>query len=269
MTAKISAFVITYNRPQLLRACLLRARFADELIVIDKSSTDGQTPGVAHSLADRYERVPWSPLAEDTREYAASLCSHDWILWLDDDEILSPNTESVLRNAIVEFPAPVYALPVRNYTLGRWDGDSSKCDYQLCFYQRGAIIHAPFIHHGIIVARQPVKYPGDAYIDHLGYPDVASWISMTNRYTSITVDQNFGRYSSSEEGSLVELARQLLATRLQEFPASDNYSEALALLHTVYDIVEALKCWESRQPNGHCAIEQICQNIEEEFELVS
>ena len=32
---KISAFVIAYNRAELLRACLRRVRFVDELIVVD------------------------------------------------------------------------------------------------------------------------------------------------------------------------------------------------------------------------------------------
>ena len=81
--AKISAFVIAYNRAELLRACLRRVRFVDELIVVDKSSTD-ETPEVARELADRYEVVPWSPVVEDTRAYAQSLCSHEWIICLDD-----------------------------------------------------------------------------------------------------------------------------------------------------------------------------------------
>ena len=40
MREKLSAFVISYNRADLLDACLRAASFADELIVVDKSSGD-------------------------------------------------------------------------------------------------------------------------------------------------------------------------------------------------------------------------------------
>ena len=40
----ISGFVIAYNRAPLLGTCLRSLRFVDELIVIDKSSTDDSHP---------------------------------------------------------------------------------------------------------------------------------------------------------------------------------------------------------------------------------
>src|SRR6185369_16398107 len=97
MREKLSAFVITYNRASLLETCLRAVSFADELIVVDKSSTDNSTE-IAARYADRVEVVPWSPTVEETRAFAASLCRHEWVLCLDDDEILSPATGLYLRN---------------------------------------------------------------------------------------------------------------------------------------------------------------------------
>ena len=85
MREKLSAFVITHNRASMLESCLRAVSFADELIVIDKSSTDGSA-AVAARHADRVEVVPWSPTVEETRVFALSLCRHEWILFLDDDE---------------------------------------------------------------------------------------------------------------------------------------------------------------------------------------
>ena len=66
----ISGFVVTYNRAALLGTCLRSMRFVDELIVIDKSSTDASTahrpalcrPGdlgalVAHGRGDAQLRL--------------------------------------------------------------------------------------------------------------------------------------------------------------------------------------------------------------------
>src|SRR4029077_2972625 len=59
MRQKLSAFVITYNRAALLEACLRAVSFVDELIVVDKSSTD-ETGSVAARYTDRVVVVPWS-----------------------------------------------------------------------------------------------------------------------------------------------------------------------------------------------------------------
>jgi glycosyltransferase involved in cell wall biosynthesis len=63
MREKISAFVVSYNRAALLESCLRAVSFVDELIVVDKSSTDGSA-SVASRYADRVEVVPWSSTVE-------------------------------------------------------------------------------------------------------------------------------------------------------------------------------------------------------------
>src|SRR5580698_9355953 len=117
MREKLSAFVITHNRASLLETCLRAASFADELIVVDKSSTDGSA-SVAARHADRVEVVPWSPTVEETRGFALSLCSHERILFLDDDEILSPETGPWLRRHVAGMDADIHAIPLRHYILG-------------------------------------------------------------------------------------------------------------------------------------------------------
>ena len=85
----LSAVVISYNRADIVGTCLRALGFADEVIVVDKSSTDA-TPEIAARNADRVVTVPWTPTVEDTRAFAVAQCSGDWILCLDDDECLNP-----------------------------------------------------------------------------------------------------------------------------------------------------------------------------------
>src|ERR1700742_2937356 len=106
MRTKLSAFVITHNRASLLESCLRAVSFADELIVVDKSSIDGSAE-VAARHADRVEVVPWSPVVEDTRAFALSLCRHEWVLFLDDDEILSPEAGPYLLNNLPHAEADI------------------------------------------------------------------------------------------------------------------------------------------------------------------
>jgi glycosyltransferase involved in cell wall biosynthesis len=57
---KLSALVIAYNRAPIIGTCVRALGFADELIVVDKSSTDG-TGAIAAQYADLVITVPWSP----------------------------------------------------------------------------------------------------------------------------------------------------------------------------------------------------------------
>jgi len=255
---KISAFVIAYNRAELLRACLRRVRFVDELIVVDKSSTD-ETPKVARELADRYEVVPWSPVVEDTRAYAQSLCSHEWIICLDDDEILSRSAAEGIPQVIAKCAeADVFYLPIRHYILGRFDPRSYPEELRPALYRRGMIHYPTAVHASAVVdtqCRQQVKVEG-IWLDHLSHPDAAAYLEKTNRYTSRPE-----RSGAKLPADLAIFARHQIGL----VPVgADPYVQAVGLLRALYDIVDGLKRWEATQPNGHEVFHQFCAAIEQE-----
>src|ERR1700689_3689480 len=187
MREKLSAFVIAYNRGSLLETCLRAVSFADELIVIDKSSTDNSAV-VAACYADRVERVPWSPTVEETRAFAVSLCRHEWVLGLDDDEILSPETGPYLQRHLAESNADILTVPYRHYILGVHDERAYYWpEVRHCLFRNGAVEFTPTVHGGVALqSDRIVAIPANSgvCIHHLSYPDVAGWIERTNRYTS-------------------------------------------------------------------------------------
>jgi glycosyltransferase involved in cell wall biosynthesis len=111
------------NRAALLGTCPRSLRFADELIVMDKSSTD-DSPRIARRYADRVITVPWSPTVEETRNLALAQCRHDWVVFLDDDEMLSPEAITYLHAARDADAPDAVALPRRNWTLGAFDANA-------------------------------------------------------------------------------------------------------------------------------------------------
>jgi glycosyltransferase involved in cell wall biosynthesis len=243
MREKLSAFVITHNRVSLLETCLRAVSFADELIVIDKSSTDGSET-VAARYADRVEIVPWSPTVEETRGFAASLCRHHWILCLDDDEILSPETGPYLRHVLPRDDSDILSIPLRHYILGVHDERAwywPEAHYRL--FRKGAIDFIPTVHGGIVLKSDRIAaIPLDSgvCIHHLSHPDVASFIERTNRYTSRP-----DRVGATDgDTDLICYAHNRIDHWSQRKPG-DDYIAAVALLRAVYDIVDRLKAWET------------------------
>jgi hypothetical protein len=92
----LSAFVISRDGAHLLPAVIANLRHvADEVIVVADMASIDDTFGVARQLADR--AACWSlagGVPEAVRTEAAALCSGDWLLMLDDDELLPPTLQA-------------------------------------------------------------------------------------------------------------------------------------------------------------------------------
>ncbi|HEX3995878.1 MAG TPA: glycosyltransferase, partial [Acetobacteraceae bacterium] len=245
MPEKLSAFVVTYNRASLLESCLRAVSFADELIVIDKSSTDNSA-AVAARYADRVERVPWSPTVEETRAFAASLCRHEWVLCLDDDEILSPETGPHLQRNLAEWNADILTIPYRHYILGVHDERAYYWpEVRHCLFRKGAIEFIPTVHGGVALqSGRIVSIPvsSGVCIHHLSYQDVAGWIERTNRYTS----RPDRIQTEGGAGNLIQFAHDQIDywMRRTDEPSGNDYPTAVALLRAIYDMVDRLKAWE-------------------------
>jgi glycosyltransferase involved in cell wall biosynthesis len=244
----ISGFVIAYNRASLLRVCLRSLRFADELIVIDKSSTD-DTPRIAHRHADRVITVPWSPTVEETRSFALDQCRHDWIAFLDDDEMLSPGAIEYLRALRAPDAPAAVALPRRHWILGAFDPNAYYWpEHQIRFFRKGAVAFGPLVHGGIDLVTDHVEQispDSPIYIEHLSHADTGQWIERTNRYTSRP-----SRVRADPAGAhLIDFAHQRIDHWLALSRNSDrnDYPAAVALLRAVYDMVDRVKAWEAER----------------------
>lgn len=262
--AKLSAFVVSYNRAGLIGTCLRALSFADEVIVVDKSSSDG-TRAVAARHADRVLTVPWSPTVEETRAFALSQCRHDWVLFLDDDECLSPEAVHFLQAELEAPRADVYALPLRHYILGVHDERAYYWpEHQIRCFRRGAVRFVPVVHAGMeVLSDRVMQVPpiSGVCIHHLSHPDVAGWIERTNRYTA---RPDRARVPHESEG-LAEFAHARIdhwMARSQD-DAPDGYPAAVAVLRAVYDIVDRLKIWEeTRGLDGALLFSQLCAELD-------
>lgn len=115
---KISATIITLNEEKRIAACLESLDgIAEEVIVVDSGSTDS-TVAICRHHGCRVTLRPFDGFGAQ-RQYATSLTTHQYVLSIDADEILSP----VLRQSIIRlkeqgFSHRVYSISRLNFYCG-------------------------------------------------------------------------------------------------------------------------------------------------------
>lgn len=83
----LSAYVLTFNSERYLRQVLQRlSRVADDIVVLDSGSSDN-TLAIAHECGARISHRAFDDFIQQ-REFAVQMCAHDWVLFVDSDEIL-------------------------------------------------------------------------------------------------------------------------------------------------------------------------------------
>lgn len=266
---KVSAFVISYNREAYIVACLKAVQFADEIILIDKGSSD-RTVEYGGPLADKVITVPWSPTVERTRAWGLAQCSHDWILYLDDDELLSWEAVVFIRDELRAPRADIYCLPQKHYILGAFEADAyywPECQPRL--FRKGAIKFTARVHGGVSRCSEHeyrVQEDGKIAVHHLSHADVHQWIEKTNRYTD-QVDRV--RMADVTQG-LAQAAHRAIDKWLGNSTnaAPGSYVEAVAVLRALYDIIDGLKEFEERRGiAGKDVFSAVCRQLEMDYEI--
>ena len=123
-TLPLTLAVIARNEAACIARCLDSVPFAAEKLVVD-SGSDDDTVAIAQAHGARVVQQDWLGFGAQ-RNFAATQCSHDWILVLDADEWLSPELAAELERelpALLAGNAPAAILRRRTIYMGaplRW-----------------------------------------------------------------------------------------------------------------------------------------------------
>ncbi len=259
----LTSVVLSYNRVDVLETCLLSARVAGHVVVVDKSSTDGAAE-IGRRMADRFVQVPWSPTVEDTRAAAVGLATTPWVLVLDDDECLNREAMLAVAEAVRNPQGSVYRFPFRTFLLGRHDPAAFYWpEYHIRLFRRGSVLFPSTVHAGIQPqADDTVTIPAEsgAAVMHFSHRDAATWIEKTNRYTSRPERAS----AAMTPAAIMAMMEHYMAKVAPSDP--DGYLTAAAALRGLYDVVDAVKRWEAaRGTSGAEMFRRVCQELQADY----
>ena len=188
---RLTAVVITHNEERDVGRTLDALAFADEILVVDSHSTD-RTVEVCAARGARVVSHAFRGYGTQKR-FAVGLASHDWVLCVDADEVVTPELASAIRAVLAsdapEFPA--YRLQFRTVFMGRPLVHGARETHVRLFDRRRAGWDDAPVHETVRVNGEIGVLPG--HVLHESARDVSEAIDKLNGYTTRAAIDRRGR----------------------------------------------------------------------------
>lgn len=188
--ARATGLVLTFNGERWLADCLRSLEFCDRLLVVDSESMD-RTRQIAEAAGAEVVVRPWPGPADQFR-YALGLIDTDWVVSLDQDEMLSPELGQAIREVLAEDDG---SGPVGWYCSRRsfyFDRFLKHCgwypDHLLRFFRAGKMeVKTSGPHYSFHPLGPTGRLAGD--IVHYPYAGLREHMDKINYYTQVAADE--------------------------------------------------------------------------------
>ncbi len=199
----ITAVVITHNEELNLKNCLESIKWVNEIIIVDSFSTD-KTLLISKKYTNKIYSYKFSNDFSQTRNFALSKASGDWILVLDADESISKYSEFIIHKLVVDNIFDGYWFPRRNYI------NENKYlkhgyfypDLQLRLFRNNKkIIYSGRIHEQPLIDKKRTKEVTEIEIFHNN--SHTKYNSIFSFYRFVPYIKIEAKYKSMEKSSIV------------------------------------------------------------------
>ena len=240
----VSAVIITKDEAERLESCVRSCRpFADEIVVVDSGSSDG-TPELARSLGCAVFEAQWLGFGPQ-RNFGAERASHDWIFWIDADEVVSVDLAAAISIWKAAQSAQPTALDVERIGdfMGRWLHGASERLVRLYDRRACRITEVP-VHEEVEGCAVPGQLPGRLW--HYGFRSLSDHIARFDRYTTLEAEK---AWAKGRRFSFLRLLWRPPARLLKTLFGRGMYREGIAglavcALWVEYEVMRELKLWE-------------------------
>jgi len=170
---KISACLIVKNEEKHLGKCLQSIKdIVDEIVVVDTGSTD-RTIEIAEQFGAKVGHFEWTQDFAAARNSALALATGNWILWIDADEEITPESAKAFRAASIRPQFGGYNIEIVNFVDDREGGNAFvHCPIRL-FRNLPGVEWVGSVHEQVVQSIDKLGLPwarlDNAQILHSGY----------------------------------------------------------------------------------------------------
>jgi len=188
---KISSITLAKNEETNIEKCIESLHeCVDEIIVlVDEESQDKTLDAVKSYPNVKCEVLKWMGYAK-TKQYGVSLCSNDWIFWIDADEVVTNGLSKELIGFKTTSPRfSAYSIPRKAFFLGRWIKHSGWYPGRVTrlFNRHRVRFSENDVHEHLVVEGEIGKLNSD--LEHFTDPNIYHYFQKFNRYTTLAAEE--------------------------------------------------------------------------------
>jgi glycosyltransferase involved in cell wall biosynthesis len=188
---RLSAYIVTLNEEKRLPATLAALQdVADEIIVVDAGSKDA-TCEVTRSFGAGVYYRDWDSYCGQKR-YAESLCSGEWLLNIDADEVISAELGREIKDALEKDEKDLYRLRIADIFPGQEKPNPWVKHYNIIRLYRSGYgeMARDFTHDRVQVTRSDARI-GQLrhYVHHHSFVSINRTVMKYLRYTDQQVEE--------------------------------------------------------------------------------
>jgi glycosyltransferase involved in cell wall biosynthesis len=243
---RVSVYMITYNNEETIERALKSVTWANEIVIVDSFSND-RTVEIGRKFTDKLFQRKW-PGHRDQYQYAADLTTHEWIMFVDADEEVSPELAEEVRRELGGGAEEVKGFFVyrRTFYLGRWIRYGGWYpDGEIRLYRRDKGRWEGGLHAKVVVNGK-VRSLKNQYL-HYTYRNISDQIQTIDRYSQIAVEDML---ESGEKFSLLKLLLHPPFRFIKEYLFKSGFRDGMPgfiiVVATMFFVfIKYAKLWES------------------------
>lgn len=247
----LSVVISVFNGEKELDNCLRSASFADEIIVVNNSSTD-KTEEITSEYTDKIFTRPNNFMLNVNKNFGFSKTTGEWILSLDADERVTPELAEEIKSEIRKSKSETngYWIPRKNIIFGKWmEHTGWYPDFQLRLFKRGKGKFPEEHVHEMIKAQGETKYLKN-HIVHYNYNTISQFLQKLGTiYAPNEADQLIRNGYNLDWRDAIRFPVKEFSSR---FFAREGYRDGfhglmLSLLMAFYHLVVFTNIWEKQK----------------------
>jgi glycosyltransferase involved in cell wall biosynthesis len=180
---RLSVLIITLDAARMLDEVLQSVSFADEIVIVDSGSSD-TTEEIARRYTDNFHVQPYAGHGRQ-RQRSLELASGDWVLYVDADEVVTPELRDSIQAAVATPGAHAgFRMQLHTWFMHEWVGNRGwRREWKTRLFRRDSgTFTAARIHEGAVV-EGPIGTLKGALL-HYPYRDLEHFAEKMNSYSS-------------------------------------------------------------------------------------
>jgi len=186
---KITVALIVRNEERAIAQCLQTVKWADEIMVIDQSSTDA-TVKIVKGYTDKIFIRPEQRTANVDRMFAVEKARCEWMLFLDADERVPTELRDEIMTILANPEYNAYYIGRKNFFLGKWIKYGGWYPaYSIKLFKKGFVYFPPRVHKDGYT-KYKAGYLKEKAL-HYSYGALSQYIDKFNRFTTRQAKEEF------------------------------------------------------------------------------